>query len=271
LTSATTLTIVLKTAGNYCRIGISCHRILKTVCPGETKKATFNSTGIYYFICVINSLIMQAMTEEDVEAVYLRERLRELEEEGGMADAGTDPGTGPDTDISGTGTGTSGGHSGFQAPAGAPETQSSKPPLNERLRSYLERSRAASSASSIGSGMSTGSTGNSGKKNSGKTDSNKNTDNTTASIRVIRKKMLEASGPNGDTSSISPAIRFTGPCGGEWGEPFWQKKDFGRKKIVTLSFDPTTGNCGVCDDEHLVCGSAGGGGGRGSPDSVFRC
>jgi hypothetical protein len=191
------------------------------------------------------------MTEEDVEAVYLRERLRELEEEGvgtGTGDSGT-----ADTGTADTGTPGTDGSTGNLAPSG-------KPPLGERLRSYLEkaRTRAASTASSTGSGMSIVSTG-SGMNN---LECNRDTDNITASIRVIRKKMLEVSGHTGDTSHISPAIRFTGPCGGEWGEPYWTKKDFGRKKIISLSFDPTTGNCGVCDGEHLVRGSSGGGGGR---------
>jgi hypothetical protein len=37
-TSTTTLTTVLKTAGNYFRNVRSCHRKLKIVCHGEIKK-----------------------------------------------------------------------------------------------------------------------------------------------------------------------------------------------------------------------------------------
>jgi hypothetical protein len=76
-------------------------------------------------------------------------------------------------------------------------------------------------------------------------------------------KMLDAPGLNGGVSSISGIFENSGPIGGIWGDPFFEKKEYGRKKIVSASFDPTTGQCGVCSGCHLGGGGGGGGGGVG--------
>jgi hypothetical protein len=83
----------------------------------------------------------------------------------------------------------------------------------------------------------------------------------TESIKKLRMKMLDAPGLNGGVFGISGILENSGPNGGIWGGPFFEKKDYGKKKIVSASFDPTTGQCGSCSGYHFGGGGDGGGAG----------
>jgi hypothetical protein len=125
--------------------------------------------------------------------------------------------------------------------------------LQERVQNYLLKVQNKSVFTGSSTAINTGAVG---------TDTNESQNNISASIKKIRMRMLEAPGLNGGTSSISSAIEQSRPSGGLWGDAFHVKKDFGRKSIIHLSFDPTTGQCGSCSMDPGCGGGRGRGGAR---------
>jgi hypothetical protein len=116
--------------------------------------------------------------------------------------------------------------------------------LKERLQQYLAKHKKPAAPLDLAPGQNS--------------NSNTGTDNVYCAVRTIRLKMLKAPGLFGGVFSISGAVENARPDGGTWGSPYYEKKDFGRKRILSLSFDPSTFKCS-CKNSHAAFDSAGGG------------
>jgi hypothetical protein len=195
---------------------------------------------VHFSVLIVFYISVQVMTEPDpgganpdVLAIYRQEGLREQ-------DGSTPPPLPPPLH---------GSSSSSSPPLGAVthsnvssmETDNLRDPtLALRLQEYIARHKKQKNNST---------TPDSGSSSSLQCDSNNDnsvigTDNIANAIRTIRYKMLDAPGLIGGARSISGAINSSGPNGGAWSRStYFEKKDFGRKKLISLSFDPTTFKC----------------------------
>jgi hypothetical protein len=215
------------------------------------------------FILLIIFLLLQGMTDPD--DIYRQEKMREL----GKEPDDVDP---MDLGLTGGNTDATSGGGGGDGRRGSGEENSSKSrdgnggkklgSLEERVKLYLQKVNSKSVSSSV-SGSNTAI--------NLPSNSNESQKNVSSTIRKIRVRMLDAPGLNGGTCSISSAIEQAGPSGGLWGDAFLTKKDYWRKAIVYLSFDPTTGQCGTCNNDQGAVDVGGGGEWWGAGQQSFFC
>jgi hypothetical protein len=191
--------------------------------------------------------------------IYRQEKMRELGKDPddvdpmdlGLADGNPDATGGGGGGDEGSG---DGGGDGSSAKSREESSGKKRGSLDERVKLYLQKVKSKSDSSTV-------SGSNTAINLLSNPNSNESQKNVSTTIRKIRVRMLEAPGLNGGTVSISSAIEQAGPNGGLWGDAFLTKKDYGRKAIVYLSFDPTTGQCGTCNNDRGTGGCGGGGGG----------
>jgi hypothetical protein len=223
-----------------------------------------------YGVFIVFFLMLQVMDGDaenpDVAAIYVQERQHELggketdkEPDVGLLD--TDDETGGSSGGGSSGGGSGGIGSGMPNSVGNPASSTAV-----GVATAAVATAAAPAAAMVACGSGGGS-----RKRADTEVSNKSTGDyvsggmfnsncgVTDSIRKLRMKMLDAPGLNGGVSSISGIFENSGPTGRIWGGPFFEKKNYGKKKIISASFDPTTGQCGICSGCHLGGGDYGGG------------